>query len=73
MDCGIFAVVGCIFAAWFAEAGRWFLVGNDDGIERSSGRGVDFGSRFFLACPRCSFVGCLVALKSELRLSGSRW
>ena len=26
-----------IFAAWFAEAERWFLFGNDDGVERSLG------------------------------------
>ena len=55
-DDGIFAVDGGIFAAWFAEAGRWFLFGNDDGVERILGRGVVFGSRFFPACPRCSSV-----------------
>jgi hypothetical protein len=54
VDDGIFAVEGGIFAAWFAEAGRWFLFGNDDGVEWSLGRGVVFGSRFFPACPRCS-------------------
>ena len=54
VDDGIFTVDGGIFAAWFAEAARWFLFGNDDGVERSSGRGVDFDRRFFLACPRCS-------------------
>jgi hypothetical protein len=48
-DDGIFAVDGGIFAAWFAEAGRWFLFGNEDGVERSLGRGVVFGSRFFPA------------------------
>ena len=56
VDDGIFAVDGGIFTAWFAEAGHWFLFGNDDGVERSLGRGVVFGSRFFPACPRCSSV-----------------
>ena len=46
-DDGIFAVDGGILAAWFAEARRWFLFGNDDGIERMLGRGMVFGSRFF--------------------------
>ena len=66
-------VDGGIFAAWFGEAGRWFLFGNDDGVEWSSGRGVDFGSRFFPTCLRCPSIGCLVVLKSELRWSVSRW
>jgi len=40
--------------------GVGFCFGNDDGVERSSGRSMDFGSRFFPACPRCSSVvaGC---------------
>ena len=58
-DGGIFAAwKGSIFVAWFAEAGRWFLFGNDDVVERSSGRGVDFGSRFFQVCLRCPSIGC---------------
>lgn len=72
VECGIFVVGGGIFVAWFAEMGRWFLFGNDDDVERSSGRGMNFGSRFFPACPRSSSMGCLAALKSELRWSESR-
>ena len=67
VDCGIFAVDGGIFTAWFAEAGRWFLFGNDDGVERSLGHGVVFNSRFFPACPRCS------SMVAWLLWSESRW
>jgi hypothetical protein len=71
-------VDGGMFAACFAASspcsllrqpfrGRWCLFGNDDGVERSFVRGSGFGSRIFSTCPRCSFAGCLVALKSKLQ------
>ena len=36
--------------------GIGFCFGNDDGVERSSGRSMDFGSRFFPTCLRCPSV-----------------
>ncbi|EMS50400.1 hypothetical protein TRIUR3_11279 [Triticum urartu] len=63
-----------IFATWFAEAGRWFLVGNDDGVERSSGHGLDFGSRFFPACPRMKYLEMRIQGNTAVELaSGLHW